>query len=118
LIFSRDNRLSWSFFLEQANPEFSEATCDLSSTPDVIPGAKIVWRCEKDSKARQQAIKQAMDSALADAKSLAGNSALHVEELHVRFPVALLPRIPSLDQGAIDSGLVPIRVEVPLTCKH
>ena len=92
-------------------------------------GPTVEWFCENTAKARREAIKKAVDNALADAQAAAGQAKLTVHETTIAPPMEL-PDGPSSGYGpytyglqnvttnVLQTGSIPVEVRVRLTCSY
>ena len=88
-------------------------------------GPDIQWSCENSAEARREAIKKAVDDALANAQAAVGKAQISVVEIHVP------PQIDRTDTSrdvlytqllsnspTPDSNLIPVTVVVEVTCSY
>jgi uncharacterized protein YggE len=87
--------------------------------PEKIPGPSVEWICENNRQARQDAVKQAVDEALASAQVVAEKAKLKINDIDVHQTLPL-PIIRSrLSEGAtLASGRVAIEITVKVTCTY
>lgn len=87
--------------------------------PEKAPGPSVEWLCENDSQARQKAVRKAVDEALASARVIAEPANLKVTEVEVQQALPTSRIRFNLSEGAVlDSGRVPIKVTVKVTCSY
>jgi uncharacterized protein YggE len=91
----------------------------IDDDPEPIAGPSIEWLASSPAEARREAIKRATKDALADAEAAAGGAKLNVVEITVGgsddTPVRRYSRG---DLTTTDAALIPIRVEVRVTCSY
>jgi uncharacterized protein YggE len=88
--------------------------------PETVPGPAVEWLCENDSVVRQDAVKRAVNDALATAHTVAGKSQLKVVEVSVQPTVSSGSRIRAALVGnpVQTLGTVAIEVTVNVTCTY
>jgi uncharacterized protein YggE len=87
--------------------------------PEPVPGPSIEWLATSPGEARREAIRRATKDALADAEAAAGGAKLNVLEINVggSDDVPMRYRVRG-DVTTSDAALIPIRVEVRVTCSY
>jgi hypothetical protein len=110
--------------IEPDNPlktiRLPRALAGVAEETETVPGPIIEWLAFGSGDARRAGIRRAYDDAIADAQAIAGSAKLHVLEATVTVPDETpLLRIQLRSQaGAADNALIPIRVQVRVTCRY
>jgi uncharacterized protein YggE len=87
--------------------------------PEALGSPAIEWLVADTAAARREAIKQAVADAMADAQAAVGNAKLKVVEINVSASRDQRTRVTYRQlTGETESGLIPIRVEVQVTCSY
>jgi uncharacterized protein YggE len=91
----------------------------IDDDPEPVTGPNIEWLASAPGEARREAIRRATKDALADAEAAAGGAKLTVLEINVGGsddgPTRYRQRG---DVTTADAALIPIRVEVRVTCSY
>ena len=97
---------------------FGPGGLGIDDDPEPIPGPTIEWLATSAGDARRDAIRRATKDALADAEAAAGGAKLTVVEINVGASDDTTFRSRARADITTDTALIPIRVDVRVTCAY
>jgi uncharacterized protein YggE len=85
---------------------------------ETVAGPNIEWMVFGGGAARRAGLRQAFDDALADAQAIAGDAKLTVVDVHVTPEESPLLRLLPRGETVTQNALIPIKVQVRVTCSY